>query len=61
MLDHRFNLYITKISFIGTIMQIAVQLLSKASSLKLESRNEDFLFSEFIKDSIPVSLLSLGD
>ena len=32
MLDHRFNLYITKISFIGTIMQIAVQLPSKVSS-----------------------------
>ena len=36
MLDHRFNLYVIKISFFGTIMQIAVQLPSEVSSLKLE-------------------------
>ena len=33
MSDHRFNLHIIKISSLGTIMQIAVQLLSEVSSL----------------------------
>ena len=36
MLDHRFNLYRTKIRYVGTIMQIAVQLPSEMSSLILE-------------------------
>ena len=36
MLDHRFNLYVIKISFFVTILQIAVQLSSEVSSLILE-------------------------
>ena len=36
MLDHRFNLYVIKISFFGTTLQIAVHLPSEVSSLILE-------------------------